>query len=229
MMRTAVPCLAALALALPLRAADPYSVKVQEKAEPPKELAEDVRKLLEPTAVQFLGEKGNVLAEVWFRKEVPAKATDEQIKNGLTYQEVEQTTLLGAVKLHEESADYRKQKLKAGVYTLRLLNQPMDGDHMGTAPYSEFAVLAPAKVDKGEATLETEELNKRSTRASNTGHPAIWLLFPVNAKALNKPPALAKQADNHWVLNVTRAVAVDGKKKGAIGLGLTLIGVSPAA
>jgi phosphopantetheinyl transferase (holo-ACP synthase) len=225
MMRTAVPCLAALALALPLRAADPYSVKVQEKAEPPKELAEDVRKLLEPTAVQFLGEKGNVLAEVWFRKEVPAKATDEQIKNGLTYQEVEQTTLLGAVKLHEESADYRKQKLKAGVYTLRLLNQPMDGDHMGTAPYNEFCLLCPAAEDKKPELLEVEKMHELSAKSVGRKHPGMMLLFP-NKTPPEAPTVEAKPKD-HFVLSYRVPVTAGGQKV-ALGFSLVVVGQTMA-
>jgi len=49
------------------------------------------------------------------------------------------TTLLGALRVHKTEIDYRKQKLKEGVYTLRLAYQPADGDHMGTAPNAEFA------------------------------------------------------------------------------------------
>ena len=64
--------------------------------------------------------------------------------------------------------------------------------------------------------------------ASGTGHPAVWLLFPVPNKDLNKEPALSKREGNHWVLTVTQPVNAGGKK-GAIGIALTLIGVSPSA
>src|SRR5262245_6167967 len=86
--------------ALPLRAADnAYTIKVVDKAELPKELAEPIRQLLGERCVQLLDDKGTVLAEVWFRKAVPAKATDAQIKNGLTYREVPETTVFGAIRL----------------------------------------------------------------------------------------------------------------------------------
>ena len=39
-----------------------------------------------------------------------------------------------------------------GVYTLRLGYQPQDGDHMGTAPHSEFCLACPAAEDNGAAT-----------------------------------------------------------------------------
>jgi hypothetical protein len=228
MSRTLFGLTALVLLAAPVPAADPYSIKTQDKAEPPKELKAAVRKVLDEKAVQFLGDKGNVLAEVWFRKEVPAKATEAQIKNGLTYQEVPQTTVLGAVRVKEALSDYRKQKIKAGVYTLRLAYQPMDGDHMGTAPFGEFVLLVPADADEGKDTLEPETLHDYSKKASGSGHPAVFLLHPVAAKDLNKAPKLEKKPGDHWVLSVTRDVDAGGKKA-VIGIGLTLVGTSSAA
>ena len=34
--------------------------------------------------------------------------------------------------------------------------QPMDGDHMGTAPYNEFCLLIPADKDKKPDLLDVE-------------------------------------------------------------------------
>src|SRR5262249_51577878 len=130
-----------------------YTIK-PTKNEPPKEVKEPIRKLLEGQSVQLVDDKGGVICEVWFRKEVPAKATAAQIKNGLTYREnIEETTVLGAIQFPQEARDYRKQKIKAGVYTLRLGFQPMDGDHMGTAPNPEFCLLVPAAEDKDAAKV----------------------------------------------------------------------------
>lgn len=216
---------ALLLCAFPSLAAD-YTIKV-EKSEAPKEVADAARKLLGEQSIQFL-DGGKLLAEIWMRKEVPAKATDAQIKNGLTYQEIPQTTFLGVVRTHEEMGDYKKHKVKAGVYTMRLAYQPMDGDHMGTAPYAEFAILVPAKLDDGKPTLEPEALHKLGNRSSGTGHPGVWVLFPVSGKDLNQPPVLKKKENNHWVLFLTQPVTVEGKKA-VIGIGLTLIGFSPSA
>src|SRR5262245_53937551 len=124
-----------------------YSIKVGQTP-PPQELREPFRKLLGERSIQFLDEKGTPVAEVWFRQVVPAKATPEQVKNGLTYHEVEETTFLGAIRFDQQITDFRKQKIKAGVYTLRLGFQPMDGDHMGTAPFPEFCLLIPASADR---------------------------------------------------------------------------------
>jgi hypothetical protein len=217
----------ALLLCAGLTQAADYSVKT-EKADAPADIPEAARKLLGDQVIRFSDGKDKLLAELWFRKEIPAKATDAQIGNGLTYQEIPQTTLLGAIKIHEEMNDYKKHKVKPGLYTMRLAYQPMDGDHMGTAPFAEFIIMVPVKFDEGKATLEPEMLHKLGARASGSGHPAVWLLFPVARKDLGKPPAVAKRENNHWVLTVTQDVNVDGKKT-TIGIGLTLIGVSPSA
>lgn len=218
---------AALVLCAGLTPAADYSIKT-EKADAPKDVPEAARKLLGDQAIRFSDGKGKLLAELWFRKAIPAKATAAQVANGLTYQEVPQTTLLGVVQIHEEMGDYKKHKIKPGQYTMRLAFQPMDGDHMGTAPFAEFVILVPTKLDKGEETLEPEMLHKLGSRASGTGHPAVWLLFPVAKKDLGKAPSLASRENKHWVLSVTQEVTVEGKKA-TIGIGVALIGVSAAA
>src|SRR5262249_51821939 len=127
--------------------------------------------------VQLFNAKDELLLGVWFRKVLPGKATDAQIKNGLTYQEIPETTLVGALRVEKQVTDYRKQKIKPGVYTLRLANQPMDGDHMGTAPYSDFCLSLPANADKKPDKMEVKALHESSAKTTNS-HPGVFLLFP---------------------------------------------------
>jgi hypothetical protein len=203
-----------------------YSIKITKNS-PPKELKEGVRKLLESQSVELLDEKGAVICEVWFRADVPATATAAQIKNGLTYRDnLKETTVLGAVQFHQDGRDYRKQKIKAGVYTLRLGFQPMDGDHMGTAPNPEFCLLVPADKDTDPATMEAKQLHESSKEASGTSHPCILLLYPnENPKDETK---LTTKEGGAWVVERKQPVTA-GDKKASLGLGLTLIGASPAA
>src|SRR4051812_30745895 len=98
-------------------AADPtFTVKVED-AEPPKELGDAVRAVLDGKAMTVADDKGKVLCTVWARKSLDTKATADQAKAGLKYTHLEETTLVGAVKFPDEWRDYRKQKIKAGVYT----------------------------------------------------------------------------------------------------------------
>jgi hypothetical protein len=200
-----------------------YSVRSATTA-PPKELAEPVAKSLGQESVQFLNEKGDVLAEVWLRKETPAKAGSDP-KKGLTYHDLEETTLLGAIRFAQPFSDYRKQKIKPGVYTLRLGFQPMNGDHMGTAPFPEFCLLSPASEDKKADLMDPKELYDLSAKAPMGSHPGIMLLFPPE-KVPEKPGLAAKEMDT-WVLNLKTEVSVNGTKA-PMGLSLTLVGHSSA-
>ena len=155
----------------------------------------------------------------------PAKATEAQIKNGLTYREIPETTVVGAARVAKALTDYRKQTVKEGVYTLRLAFQPMDGDHMGTAQYSEFFLMSPAADDKKDGTMEAKALQEMSAKATN-GHPCVWLLFP--GKDAADEPKLVNKGEGHWVLVYKQPIAA-GDKKGTMQIGLTLFGTSPAA
>jgi hypothetical protein len=200
-----------------------YSVR-SASTTPPKELSEPVAKLLGPGSVQLLNAKGDLLAELWLRKEVPVKAGSEP-KKGLSYRDLEETTILGAIRFAQPFSDYRKQKIKPGVYTLRLGFQPMNGDHMGTAPFPEFCLLSPAAEDKKADLMDPKELYELSAKAPMASHPGIMLLYPID-KAPDKPELSAKEMDT-WVLNLKTDASADGNKA-PLGLGLTVVGHSSA-
>ena len=54
-----------------------YTLKAADTA-PPKELQESIRKALNDRSLQVLDDKGNLVYEIWLRKEIPAKATAAQ-------------------------------------------------------------------------------------------------------------------------------------------------------
>lgn len=216
----------ALLIALTARAAaadKPY-LKVEDTP-PPKDLAEPVRTLLDAKALTVLDEKGKVLCTVWPRKALESKATADQAKAGLKYTHLEETTVVGAVRFPVVWGDYRKQKIKPGVYTLRLGFQPMDGDHMGTAPFNDFCLLTPAGADKAAGTLDAESLHEMSARASGRKHPAVMMLFP-NRKP-GDAPAVESKPQNNWVLSF-KVPTTAGGEKADLGFSLVVIGQTMA-
>lgn len=214
-----------LLCALSAQAAPKYVVKTVDGVEPPKEVQEPVRKLLNNQCVQLLDAKGALMAELWFCKEVSAKATEAQVKNGLTYREVPVSTILAVMRVPKPIFDYRKQKIKEGVYTLRLGIQPQDGDHMGTAPYNEFCLVCPARDDKKPDLLEAKPLQELSAKSTDS-HPGVLVLFPgTGAEATAK---LVDKGEGHWVL-LAQIDVVAGKIKAKLNLGITLIGTSASA
>lgn len=205
----------------PASAADgKYEIK-PAKTPAPMELKEPLRKLMGEESWQLQDSKGTVLCELWFRTGLPVKAAPEQVKNGLTYRELEESSLIGAIKFDQPTTDYRKQKVKPGVYTLRLGFQPQDGDHMGTAPFPEFCLLLPAAIDEKPVTFEAKELREMSAKSIGGSHPGVMLLYP-NEKPEEMPKMVDKGMDT-WVLMMKYPVVVDGQKA-AVGLGLTLVG-----
>src|SRR5947208_16460981 len=88
-----------LLLAVTAQAADDKHSIRELTAQPAVDLDPAIAKLLSDRSVQLLDPKGNLLYQIWFRKEVPVKATPVQLKNGVTYQEIPETTLLGAIKI----------------------------------------------------------------------------------------------------------------------------------
>lgn len=208
--------------------ADPPALVVKAVSEaPPDDLTEPVRALLGKEAFAVAEKDGDAVLTVWFRTTIPAKATAEQVKNGLTYREIPEGELLGAVKFAKTFTDYRKQEIAAGTYTLRFGVQPDVGDHMGTTPHPEFALLSPAAKDKDAEAIEMRTLIKLSSGATNGDHPGVMLLFPHAAK--DDGPTIADKEDGVGVkvLLVRRAIDADGVKT-KLGFALTVAGYSKA-
>jgi hypothetical protein len=202
----------------------PFTIKVVDGSPPPKELAAPIQKLLGERCIHVVDTKGELTLELWFCKELPSKATEAQVKNGLTYREIAESTVVGAVRVAKQFIDFRKQKIKPGVYTLRLGFQPMDGDHMGTAPYSEFCLLSPAVEDKSADTMETKALQEMAAKTTGN-HPGVMLLFPAKDAGA---PTLVDKGEGNWAVQFKQDVSAAGMKA-ALGIALTVFGVSPSA
>lgn len=187
----------------------------------PDALAEPVRKVLEDRAQQISEANERVLT-VWFRQSIPAKATSEQIKNGLTYREIPETAIVGVVKLHRAFIDYRKQEIPPGVYTLRLVFQPDTGDHTGTAPHTEFLLLCPASADKSPDETDVKTVVDMSKKATGGDHPGVLLLVPV--KEAKSEPGLTELAGT-TVLTIRRTLDTT-QKDVTLGFGVVVKGVS---
>ena len=66
-----------------------------------------------------------VLCDIWLRKEVPVAATPSQ-ELGVTFGQIPEGTLLGVMRIAADTTDYRNQKVKAGLYTLRYAWAPVE-------------------------------------------------------------------------------------------------------
>ncbi|MFQ5928023.1 MAG: hypothetical protein ACE5MH_11395, partial [Terriglobia bacterium] len=149
-------------------AAQTYKVETFS-APPPSQLAPALRATLASEAIRVVGPEGP-FCELWLRKAVPAKATATP-ELGILYGQLADGSLVGAIRFLSKVKDYRNQQVKPGVYTLRYVVHPVDGNHMGVAPQRDFLLLAPAAADAKPAPPSPLELLARSRETSGTGHP----------------------------------------------------------
>jgi hypothetical protein len=202
-------------------AAEPNLSAKVEKAAPPEALAEPIRKLLDEQALVVRDGDAEVMT-VWFRAEMPVKATEEQVKNGLTYREIPDGSLVGAVRFPATFTDFRKQEIAAGAYTLRFAIQPDIGDHTGTSPHPEFCLMCPADKDKSVDPVEKKKLIEVSSAVNEGRHPAVLLLWPNNGT--DAGAKVVSKGEGVYVATIKRAVAA-GDRKATLGFGVTVAGV----
>jgi hypothetical protein len=197
-----------------------FTAKV-EKLSVPEKVAEPIRKFLDEEAL-VVRDGEAVVMRIWFRREIPVKATEEQIKNGLTYHEIPEGTLVGVLEFPTKFTDFRKQELPAGVYTLRFAVQPDIGDHTGTAPHPEFCLICPAEDDKSVEEIEKKKLIEISSQVNEGRHPAVLLLWPNNGK--DDGVKILDKGEGVLVATIKRRVAA-GEIRAMLGFAVTVAGV----
>lgn len=221
MMRAVAGCLIALLLPIAAAGEDAQFVVKTEAVAVPKEIAEGIRATLSKRAFAVSVKDGEAGLALWLRESVPAKANAVQIKNGLTYREIPEGTLIGVVHFPAAFVDFRKQEIPAGVYTLRLAAQPETGDHKDTAPHQDFLLLTRAEDDPTEESVEPMTLYKRSAKITDGDHPAVMLLFPSKAKEA----LISKKSDGVSVFETRLTLDADGTAT-SIGIALAVAGHS---
>ena len=181
----------------PLPAAE-LTLKVVDK-EPPKAVAAAIAGGLQKKAVELL-DGDTPVYEFWFASEVPLQAKPASLPKALDA--VKQATLLGVVSVPKAQRDYRDDELAAGVYTMRFALQPQDGNHLGTAEFTYFAVLVPTRVDtKPDGLPDYKSLVKASSKETTTDHPVILSLRPAPS-AEGDLPKLNEPAPEHKSVRV---------------------------
>src|SRR5215831_13947461 len=178
-------------------------------------VAEAVRAALEPKGVRALDDKGKVVCEVWFRKEIPTAKAEVP---GASFGQIPEGAFIGVIHFPANTSDFRGQGVKAGFYTLRFALILQDGNHLGVSPARDFFLLCSVGEDKDPNTqLKTEDLVKLSRNASGTGHPTVWYVgLATSDKDL---PKVVKNEHEHVILE-TRITT----KSGPLAIGLILIG-----
>jgi hypothetical protein len=185
--------------------------KLETAGAPPADLAAGFVSVLQPQGVKIVAASGSVYCELWLVSKAPGgpKSTEDAV----SLPTIPQGALLGVIRFAGPTQDRRGQPLKAGTYTLRYSQYPVNGDHQGVAPQRDFALLVPVASDPNPtATPNFDALVALSTKASGTPHPAVLSIWN---SAGDKFPNFSLQGEHDWVLDT---------KLGELPLSILLIG-----
>lgn len=164
---------------------------------PPAELAASVSALLHKEGTRVMKD-GQLLAEVWYRSEVPAGPASTEAN--LTMPNVPHGSLLAVIQFAQKHEDRRGQTVQPGIYTMRYSYFPENGTHQGAAPQRDFLLLVQAAGDtEGASTPAFDALLALSRKASGTPHPAVFSIWKEDPKFF-KEGQMEKQGDHDWVL-----------------------------
>jgi len=169
--------------------------------------------LLQNKAVQLL-EGDQPAFEFWLASNLTVAQKPASAAKSLDA--LKQPALIGAVSIPKPQRDYRDDEIAAGVYTMRLIIQPNDGNHLGTSEFSWFAALVPAKLDtKSDGINDYQALVKASSKESKNDHPVILSLRPASSTA-GELPKLNAPATDHKSVRVNLPAKVGAESIGLV-------------
>ena len=210
-------------LAPPAGAAADYKVD-ELKESPPEGLSPEMRAALGKSGFRVTSPAGKVVCDIWLRDKLPVLEKFGE-KLDMKYP-IDPGTLVGAVRYGSASSDYRKQAVKAGVYTLRYGHQPQDGNHIGTAVYRDFLILAPIAQDKAVDGVSQDKAMDWSKKVAGTTHPAIISLLPPQ-KGRDPLPAMVHEDTLDLEVLVAKTTTAPGAQAKEIQIELVAVGYAP--
>ena len=130
-------------------------------------------------------------------------------------------------------ADFRGQRVRSGVYTLRYGKQPQDGNHIGTSELADYLLAIPTADDtKPDKITPNKKLHEQSAKTTRATHPAIFSLMTTEKPGntvKEGPVAHLEHDDTHewWIFNTT-ASGKEGDKSVDVPIRLVIVGKTQA-
>jgi len=215
-------CVLAWGLSLSWALAADFEVSVLKEGPPGDALAPAIVKNLSETGFSLKTGAGQPLCDIWVTKSWKAKAGFKSTSN-LLYPFPE-GSLIGAIRYHagQRHSDFRQQRIRSGVYTIRFALQPEDGNHVGTSDTRDFLVLLKPEDDQAPEPIVGPDLFKKSALAAKTNHPCMLSLKAAEGAAPG-PTLRHEEAAELWILRVPGSANVDGQTR-PLSLDVVLIG-----
>jgi len=184
--------------------------QLEEVTELPEGVPPEIAAQLDTDGYRITGPKG-ILCDLWFLKQVEI-AADFEPKLNIKYP-FASGQLVGLIRVEKKSryTDFRGQRIRSGLHTLRYGQQPEDGNHIGTSVIADYLLAVPAKNDTSTETISgAKKLTDQSAKAVRGTHPAIFSLMEVKTAA--KQPTLEHDEEHEfWILNFAAKGSQNGK------------------
>jgi hypothetical protein len=186
--------------------------KLEPISSPPPDLPAPYSSVIDTKGYRVIGPSGP-WCEIWFDKSLPT--TGKAPEPNIAFP-VPQGALLGILRFPGQGSDRRGQIIKAGVYTMRYSDFPVDGAHQGVAPQRDFALLTPIGNDPDPNARPDFDKLVAQSKTTGTAHAAVFSLEPPSGSTF---PSLTKEGESDWALAVkvgdtAIAIIVVGKVEG---------------
>ncbi len=167
-----------------------------------------------------LTKDGEPVLSLWLRREIPAD-TGEAPTGERNYATLEQGAMMGVLEVVKPHLDYRDQMVPTGVFALRHLSQPVDGDHSGVTYFRDFLVVNPLRSNTTAASRRFDSTLAAALQLNT--HPYVWGLWPAREVATDTVPALVAVDGDKYAL-VVELTRDDGS---TLRLAVILVGSQP--
>jgi hypothetical protein len=209
-----------------VQAEDEYHVESVEEAPPGDVLSKEVLAALQPQGLKIVKGTNRTVCTIWLCKQWNVQGDFEPTAS-VTYP-FATGELIGVVSFNRRGSDFRGQTVPKGVYTLRYARQPVDGNHVGTAPSSDFLVMLSPESDKSPKPVADEmKLFESSGESIETSHPAM--LYLTRKPKTPEKPSVHFDEDRELVTLRCKSKAVHGEKSEPLGIEIVVVGLSEEA
>ena len=198
--------------------ADGYKTATSAK-EPPETVAKEMRGSLQKKRVRVVAPDEKSHIDLWLNKKLATKKVPAKL--GADFGQVPDGSLLGVAQFHAKTRDFRGRSFAAGVYTLRKITLPEDGDHLGVSETLDFVLLCRVEDDTKPQALAAKDVVELSAKVSRRKHPSILYLIRMTEKEEKLPRMVEDEDREYWILDVEVPTAEEGKP---VRLGLIVEG-----
>ena len=222
-------CFALAALSL-TAAKSAYQVEAVDTL--PEGVPAAIVQVVDPKGHGVTGPEGK-LCQIWLVKNLELQPGFKPTNN-VKYP-FQSGQLIGLLNVEKKTRfeDFRGQRVRSGLYTLRYGKQPEDGNHIGTSELADYLLAIPVAVDtKPDKITPNKKLHEQSAKTTRATHPAVFSLMAAEKAGTpekSKPTAYLEQVEGHdwWIFNTT-AHGKDGDKNVEVPIRLVVVGKTQA-